>query len=202
MKKLFILLLSFSSIDTALAIKKCQDADGNWHYGDVAVQACENSKITTLNDRGFVKEELEAPKTEAELIAEKEQKEAQEAEAKKNKEIEEERLRILSIYETEDDIDRQRDNQLNSVQSNIDVHNAYLKSMDIRVKRFEKKRTETSNQTLKDNYQKKIEDAKVKIANYQKQLEGLNQQKKDIMKKFEEEKRLYLAIKNGTIDSH
>jgi len=54
----------------AHAIKKCKDADGKWHYGDIAVRACQQSKITTLNKRGFVKDEKSAPKTDDELKAE------------------------------------------------------------------------------------------------------------------------------------
>ena len=30
----------------AETFKKCQDADGNWHYGDQAAQECELSRIT------------------------------------------------------------------------------------------------------------------------------------------------------------
>jgi len=202
MKIIFFLLLSTAFVDYAYAIKKCQDENGKWHYGDIAVEACENTKVTTLNNRGFVTEELEAPKTEAELLAEKKYQEEVEAEELRKKNIEEEHLRILSIYETEDDIDRQRNNQMNSVQSNIDVHNAYLKSMDSRIKRYEKKQSEVTSKKLKQDYQTEIEQSKVRVENSKKELAALKKQKDDIMSKFAEEKRIYLAIKDGTIEAY
>ena len=182
----------------AFAIKKCKDADGNWHYGDVAVAECENSKITTLNDRGFVTDQEEAPKTEEELEAEKEEREAEEARLAQERAAEEERRRILSIYETEEDIDRQRDNQLNSVQSNIDVHKAYLKSMDTRIARYEEKKAQAKREPSKKDFQIKIDQAKKRVEQSKKELAELVKQKDEIIERFSKEKEIYLALKNGT----
>ena len=96
MRFLLSLLVFSTLLVTALpafAIKKCQDADGKWHYGDIAVEECENSKITTLTDRGFIKEEEAAPKTEAELRAEAEEQALMEKEEREKREAEEERAR-------------------------------------------------------------------------------------------------------------
>ena len=64
-------LIALSISLPAHAIKKCKDAEGKWHYGDKAVRSCQSEKVTTLNDRGFIQSEKDAPKTEAELSAEK-----------------------------------------------------------------------------------------------------------------------------------
>ena len=103
-------VLVFSS--PVYAIKKCQDADGRWHYGDVAVAQCNKSKVTTLNDRGFIDAQKDAPKTEEQLQKEKEAQAEIDAEMARKEAIDKERNRVLSIYETEADIDRQRDNQI------------------------------------------------------------------------------------------
>ncbi|NNC99094.1 MAG: hypothetical protein HKN85_02825 [Gammaproteobacteria bacterium] len=196
MRSLLVLLL-LSLAYPAYAMKKCKDADGNWHYGDVAVEECEHSKITTLNDRGFITEEEPAPKTNEELRAEEEELALQEALANQKKAAAEERRRVLSIYETEADIDRQRNNQLNSVQSNIDVHEAYLKGMDARIVRMQSKLEEAVTQESKDSYLSQIEEASTRMENAKTELEALQAQKGEIVKKFAKEKELYIALKNS-----
>ena len=43
-------------------IKKCQDAEGRWHYGNFAAEACARSKVTELNESGTkIGEELPPP---------------------------------------------------------------------------------------------------------------------------------------------
>ena len=180
---------------TTMAITKCKDADGNWHYGDVAVAQCEDSKVTTLNDRGFVTEEIEAPKSIEERQAEEARMADKEAEAERLLNEKNERLRILSIYETEDDIDRLRDNQLSSIESNIAVHEAYLKSMDKRVAELKLKQSQVGNQTAKDNYQKQIDEAQGRIATSTKGLEDLKIQKEEVVDRFVREKEMYRELK-------
>jgi DNA repair exonuclease SbcCD ATPase subunit len=193
----FIVVFLTVASSSVFAIKKCEDADGNWHYGDVAVEECENSKITTLNDRGFVKEELAAPKTAEEIQAEEEAAALEDRELAEERRAEEEKRRILSIYETEDDIIRQRDNQIRSVQSNIDVHEAYLKSMDTRVERYTKKLNETKNKAQRSQLEEKIVDAEQRISDYEGLLEDLREQKEEIINRFEVERKTYLELKNS-----
>ncbi len=190
------LLLALAS-SPAHAIKKCKDADGNWHYGDVAVSACESSKVTTLNDRGIVTDELEAPKSDEEVREEEEAAALKAAEKAQRAALLEEKRRVMSIYETEEDIDRQRDNQLHSVERNIDVHMAYLKGMDKRVLRYERKRTEVKQPHLKDQYGKKIVDANLRIKESKLELADLEAQKDEISRRFEKEKEMYIALKNA-----
>lgn len=197
MKIIGLLITLILLSPSAHAIKKCKDADGKIHYGDVAVAECENSKVTTLSDRGFIKEELDAPKTDEELQTEAEEAALIEREIAEKQAREDEKRRILSIYETEDDIDRQRDNQVRSVQSNIDVHQAYLKSMDTRIARYESKLQATDNKTLKRQLEEKIADAEVRIKEYKSQLAVLEEQKAEILQKFKQERETYLSLKNN-----
>ena len=190
-----VLIASLSVCHNAMAIKKCKDANGKWHYGDIAVEECENSKITTLNDRGFITETEEAPLTEQELAEAQKEAELIEAEERRQREENEERLRILSIYETEDDIDRQRDNQLNAVQGNIAVHRAYLKSMKTRVERYKAKQIEVSSKKLKDDFEQKITQASLRIQTSEKELIELLEQKQAISDGFAREKELYRSLK-------
>ena len=186
----------FSVSSTGYAVQKCQDDSGKWHYGDVAVIACENAKITTLDDRGFIEDELARPKTEEELAAEAKAEEAAAEEAEKLAAIEENKQRILSIYETEADIDRHRDNQLDSVNGNIAVHKAFLKSQEDRIKRNETKIEATKHLAAKKRLNDDIELVKGRIQTYQSALEKLLVQKEQIVERFSREKALYQRLKN------
>lgn len=189
-----ITLMSLLISSPAHAIKKCKDAQGKWHYGDVAVRSCENSKVTTLNDRGFVKGEKDAPKTDQEIASEKEQRMAIEAEAKRVNDEQDERNRILSVYETEADIDRQRDNQLNSVDSNIAVHKSYLKSMEAKIARANEELPTETKKWKKKKLEEDLVSAKKDIEEYSVELASLIEQKEQIKKKFAIEKEVYRTL--------
>ena len=181
----------------AYAIKKCKDPEGNWHYGDTAEEACATSKVTTLNDRGVVTDRQEAPKTAEELAEEERVRSEQDATSQRVAVAEEERRRILNIYETEDDIDRQRDNQLDSVQGNIDVHKAYLNNMNQRVQRYQQKLTQAETDSDKQALNDLIVDAGKRIETSKAELVALQEQKQRIKDKFAKERNLYLSYKAG-----
>ena len=194
--KIAVLSAFVSISNAAYAMQKCQDESGKWHYGDVAVTACENSKVTTLNNRGFIEDELAAPKTEEELAAEAQALADAQVEAERLREIEENKQRILSIYETEADIDRHRDNQLDSVNGNIAVHKAFLKSQEARIKRNENKAAATTHPVKKKRLAEDIVTVKERMQTYQSALEKLLVQKEEIVERFSREKALYQRLKN------
>lgn len=85
-------------------IKKCQDAQGNWHYGDNAAEQCARSKVIELDQRGVQRKEIAAPLTEAQLKARAADR-AAEAEQKRleaEQKVRDEQL--LASYTHEDDI--------------------------------------------------------------------------------------------------
>jgi len=189
---IFITTLLFST--PAHAIKKCKDANGKWHYGDVAVQECENSKVTTLSNQGFVKGEADAPKTEEELIEEKSYRAEIEAEKERLKQVEFEKSRILSIYETEEDIDRQLENQLYAVDSNIAVHKSYIQNME-EVMAYEGKQLGKVTHPLAiSKIEEKISTAQSKHDRYSKGILELEVQRKKVIEKFAKEKELYREL--------
>ena len=181
----------------AWAIKKCQDSEGKWHYGDFAVQECNQSKITTLDERGIVKEEREAPLTDEEKEAQADALRLENERIAKEEAEREERNRILSIYETEADIERQRDNQLYSVQSNLDVTKAYIKSLKDRQARNKVRTAAITNTVLKQKAEADDLELKDKIVSAEKQVLDLTQQKKSVEEKFERELELYRELHNS-----
>lgn len=189
------LLILFMSTQ-AHAIKKCKDADGKWHYGDIAVRSCEKSKVTTLTDRGFIASEKAAPKTNDEQKAEDEARMAAEEKAKIEQAEEDERNRILSVYETEADIDRQKDNQIGAINTNIVVHEKYLKDMNAKIERTQNSMQGTKGKR-KERFKTIISDSEAEIEKYSKRLEDLKTQKAKIIEKFSNEKEIYRSLKSG-----
>jgi len=197
-RSIFILstatIISVLPFSSAHAIKKCQDAEGKWHYGDIAVAQCEKSKVTTLDKRGFIASEKDAPKTEEQLQKEKEASAELEAELARKQAEDNEKSRILNIYETVADIDRQRDNQINSVASNIAVHKAYLKSLTAKIERLKVNGAELSGFRKKRNVEE-ITDAEARIKDSSIELEKLIKQKGAIIERFDREKKIYRELK-------
>lgn len=192
-----VLIVALLASFPAHAIKKCKDDKGKWHYGDRAVRSCEKSKVTTLNDRGFVESVKSAPKSKEELKAEEDRVVAAELEAKRVKREDDERIRILGIYETEADIDRQKDNQIDSIESNIAVHKSYLNSMTAKVARTKKSLQGTSG-VRKKNLEESLAESNGHIEEYTGRLEDLIKEKQRIVKKFETEKEIYRSLKNSS----
>ena len=106
-------------------------------------------------------------------------------------------MRILSIYETEADIDRQRDNQLSSVDGNIKVHEAYLKSMDARIARYEIELSEMKHKTRRKKLEAEIVAAKDRVIESTTELENLKEQRQDIVERFAKEKEIYITLKES-----
>ena len=188
-----VLLFGMFPFSSAHAIKKCQDADGQWHYGDIAVAQCKQSKITTLNDRGFVKSERDAPKTPEQLQKEAAEQAILAAQAEFIRAEDNKRNRILSVYETEADIDRQRDNQIDSVNSNIAVHMAYIKSLAAKIERLERQGVNFKGIRKKRNLTE-IAEVKTRVAESNVELLKLADQKSLIVLRFGEEKEVYLEL--------
>ena len=200
-KKISLIFIASVLLSTPVhAIKKCKDADGQWHYGDIAVRECENSKVTTLSDQGFIKEEKAAPKTSDELAVEEAQQAELDAEKQRQEEIDKEKTRILSIYETEEAIDRQRENQLYSVDSNIAVHNSYLESMKEQIAYHQKKLAKTTNAGVKTRIEKQIADTEAEYQQYSKELVLLKSQREVVIERFDKEKSLYQELTKAKQD--
>ena len=116
---LILLALFFvfpTSADTT--IKKCQDADGKWHYGDHAAFECEQSaRITEIDEEGQKVREIEAPPTQEELDAKRraeEQTSEQEAAEAVQARLDQ---RLLVTYDSSESILQTRDALLAAIDS-------------------------------------------------------------------------------------
>lgn len=103
----------------AAKIKKCQDAEGKWHYGDRAAAACKRSEIIELSNQGLRTRVIDAPLTEEEL--QNRAKDQAEAEAERKRAAEQARRdrQLLATYGHENDIIFIRDRKLAQIESTI-----------------------------------------------------------------------------------
>lgn len=182
------------------ALKKCVDEDGKTHYGDTAEASCNKTKVTTLNQRGFIKHDSDRPKTANELAMEAEAKQAEDEKRRIELEEEENRIRILSVYETEEDIDRQLQNQLGSVETNIAVHKTYIVKMREQIKLIERKKQYAKGKGV-ELVQQEVDDATAKITASEKALVELAEEREQVKARFERERELFRSLRAELAES-
>ncbi|MHB8550485.1 MAG: hypothetical protein ACYDB8_05875 [Acidiferrobacterales bacterium] len=122
---------------TAFVIKKCQDANGEWHYGDNAGRECAHSKVIEITNSGVKTKELAAPLTPAQLKAHA----AEFAQAAKEKAKARARARrdriLLSMYASSDDITYVRNRKISDVNGLIEGEKDTLKPLQATLSRLQ-----------------------------------------------------------------
>jgi len=103
-------------------IKKCQDEDGKWHYGDFADEACAaRAEVTKLSQKGQVLGVDKPPPTQEELEKKNKAKRDATAKAAREKQQRQKDLSLLQIYGSEEVIVSTRDRKLESIDNNLEV---------------------------------------------------------------------------------
>lgn len=112
MRALILLLALVTASVASAKTYRWVDENGRVHYGDHIPSRYAQQQVQTLNERGVVVNEKNAPKSAEQLAAEQAQREA-EAEAKRRQQ-EQQRYDqfLLSTYSTQDQILQRRDEQL------------------------------------------------------------------------------------------
>ena len=113
--------LTLGPVAYAAGIAKCQDADGNWHYGNFAADECEKSEVTKLSNKGTEVGKIPPPPTKEEL---EEKRKKKQEKAKSEKQKKEQRARdqnLVRTYGSEEDIISTRDRKLASIDNNVEV---------------------------------------------------------------------------------
>ena len=181
---IFFAMLSSDSM--AQKITKCQDKDGKWHYGSNNSYRCDNSsKITTLNDRGMKVDE-EAPVKTAEQL-EKERLAAEEEKKRIEKETfdQAERDRILMVYQSQDDIQRSRENELRSLEQKKGQHQNYILALEKKKDSLEKKKAGTKNKGIIKRTNAQIAPILPKIEKSNQKIVEIDQKIIEVNKKYD-----------------
>ena len=169
-------------------ITKCKDEKGAWHYGSKNLHKCsDSSKITTINDRGVRLGQKEKVKTKEELELEAKQKEKELAAIEKKKLEELEQNRILTVYQSEEDIEAARSKKMIAYDRKIGQHQNYINALRNQEKSFAKKAAETTNPGIKASFNAEIEKLEPKVAGSEKIISKLKQEKVESNVKFDED---------------
>jgi len=112
-----------TSIGIAFAadIQKCQDADGNWHYGNHASLLCGDGDIDQLDATGTKTGVDKPPPSSEELKKIEDEKAAIEQAKLSKKQQRESDLEIIRTYGSEETIISTLDRKLESIDKNIQV---------------------------------------------------------------------------------
>ena len=126
-KLLSIMVLSavsviYSQNSVGAGIKKCQDENGMWHYGDFADEACAaRADVTKLSQKGWLLGIDKPPPTQEELEKNNKAKKDAADKAQKKKIQQNKDLRLVQIYGSEDVIVSTRARKLESIDNNLEV---------------------------------------------------------------------------------
>lgn len=139
---------------SAQTITKCQDAQGNWHYGNYASEVCGDRPITEMGESGRTTNVREAPPTVEELQAKKTAEQAaRDAQIKR-----EEKRRIdqtlLEKYPSEDVIFILRDQRITELEKQIEFNRDQLAKLKVERTQMSEPRTEYDKQELHEMTQR------------------------------------------------
>ena len=172
-KTLLIPVVLMVGIESTLAtsIAKCQDAEGNWHYGDYAAQECADSAVTELREDGVKVRVLAPPPTPEEVAAARKERQRRQAEKLAYEQRRRIDLRLLAKYPSEQDIHDIWENRRNELNHQITYNQQNLAKLQNRVKQTPEPKTETQEQKLhelvqmRDRYLRALEQGQLALKN-------------------------------------
>ncbi len=166
--------------DSGFTIEKCQDANGEWHYGDTADVDCAKSKIIEINNSGVETKEIAGPLTAAQL----KERAAQQAAAKKQEKQAEKDQLLRSMYASESDITYVRDRKIADVESQIRASEETVKSLNATLVRLQKqeRQQQTSNKAYAGTTATIIANTQSQIATHEASIKEKRQEEDTIRK--------------------
>lgn len=178
-------------------IKKCQDAQGKWHYGDTADDLCARSKVIEMDKSGIERKVIAAPKTAAELKAMEAQRTSEELARKDAEEQVKRDQQLLAAYTHEEDITTTRDRKLNEIEGQIKATEATIQSLRKSLERLQSQAAEDQRAgrpvpapTAKSiaNNESQIAKHEANIARWRKDQENMKVQYQNDLMRFREAK--------------
>jgi chromosome segregation ATPase len=178
-------------------IKKCQDAQGKWHYGDNAADQCAKSKVIEMDKSGIERKVLAAPKTAAELKAMEAQLAAEEQARKDAAEQAKRDAQLLATYTHEEDITTTRDRKLKEMDAQIKGTEGTIQSLRKSLERLQAQAAEdqragrpvppTTAKAIANN-ESQIAKHEANIARWTKDKENMKTQYENDLVRFREAK--------------
>ncbi len=168
----------------AQTITKCQDEDGNWHYGDFADEACaEQSTITEIDERGLKVDETDAPPTQDELDTRNAEEDRERREAERLARQEAEDRRLLQTYDSDEAIVRARDQRLSALEQELESHRLFRQALV----------DEKQDISVNDNEQRAA-DLNEQIEQYDTAIQRLEEQRREVIEEYDQELERYREL--------
>jgi hypothetical protein len=184
-----LVVLAFSGAARAQAtITKCQDADGNWHYGDFAAEACaQDSKITEIDQRGIQVRETDAPPTQQEIDARKKAEEQARLEAEREAEQRRRDNQLLQTYDSAAAIEEARDARLDALDREMESHLLFQQDLV------------DEKESLKNNEQdsERMSSLDEQIQQYDQAIAKLKSERQAIIDEYDADLERYRALTDG-----
>lgn len=179
----------------AQTIKKCKDAQGRWHYGDIAAVECERSKITEINDKGLTVRERGLPPTREELEAKRTAGIRAKEDSKRAKEQQRLDNRLLNTYENEQSIIDARDGRLDSIDKIVKTNEKFIEALNATLVDLEKQsQVESISEKRAKNLARQIAATKEQLAEYDIATEAKLKERSEVEERYNNERLRYLEI--------
>lgn len=182
-------------------IKKCQDAQGRWHYGDEAADACAQSKVIEMDTRGIKRNVIDAPLTEAELKARA--TELEEAEKAKKLAAQQKRRddQLLATYAVEDDLILSRDRKLSDIDTQIKSSEATLASLQKSLDRIRAQAADEQRggKPVSEQTAKTIAANEAQLAKHQARIDDLRKEQESVRTQFQTDIERFRELKGKTV---
>jgi len=200
LKIIFAFALTSLTANTAMAqstIQKCQDADGKWHYGDYAADACAQSVIESMDGESGLKTGEEGlPPTKEELEAQAAAEAQSEADKASKTEQRARENRILAIYESEEQIINARDQRIAAVDNSIKFNNTMKARLTERLAGFEEQaKSESLKEKDRAALQERITALNAQIADYDSATAAKQNEKQEIESHYNGDLEFYREVK-------
>ncbi len=179
-------------------IKKCQDASGKWHYGDIAAEECARSRITEMDQRGLKVREHDVPPTREEVEA----RDAAEARRQAAERLAEERRqfenRLLATYDSEQSIIQARDQRVAAIDKAIKENEEYMAKLDQELRVLEKR---AKRKPRDERVQRQIDLLNTRIAEYERSIEDRLRDRDQVIARYDKDLAQYRDIRQrrGTV---
>ncbi len=173
-------------------IKKCQDANGRWYYGDTAAETCNQSKVTVINDKGLRVKEIAAPPTEAEIKARERNQSTNDNEQKRAEEKARRDNQLLATYDNENQIIVARDRKLTELESQLRATTETLNTLRATLNRMQSRAAQEKSQgKVSEETATNIAKTEAQIAKHEAALADTKKQQEDVKARYQSDLEHY-----------
>ncbi|HSH42242.1 MAG TPA: DUF4124 domain-containing protein, partial [Arenicellales bacterium] len=168
----------------AQSITKCQDAEGNWHYGDFAAEACaKKSTVTEMDERGLKMKESDAPPTPEELEAKRAAEEQERLEAERRARQQAENQRLLRVYDSEEAVIRARDERVSAIEQEMESHQLFRQDL-----------VEARDRARSQGNEERANELSAEIRQYDQAIQRLKEERGEVARKYNQDLEKYREL--------